>query len=206
MKKYFILTLLISNAFLFANAQTSGKDSVLSVMAKEVCTKISNKDFSGESSESFKMELGLAIMPSISSRMELLQKYYGTDVSKEILERVGEEVGVKLAVECPAFIKLITDNSKLLKKSANEDNTVEQTISGTLQKIVPGDFTYFQVKDPNGRLIKIWWMEQFEGAEQLSQQQMNKPVMVTYNVKQTYNSQMQEYISIKVATKLQLIK
>ncbi|TKK68954.1 hypothetical protein FC093_09680 [Ilyomonas limi] len=207
MRKYLSLTLLMVGCSLFAKAQTTGKDSLLSVIAKEVCTALEKKTIVAKSTEELQMELGLMIMSSITSHTGALKKYYGEEnISNGNFDKVAEDIGIKLMVECPAFMKVMLANPSLLANTADEKQPVEQTISGTLLKIVPGDFTYFQVKDSNGRMIKIWWMEAFEGAEKLTDQLLNKPVMVAYIVKQTYNAQMQDYVGTKIATKLQLVQ
>ncbi len=48
-------------------------------------------------------------------------------------------------------------------------------------------------------------MEFFEGSDLLTGQMLNKPVTVSYKVKEMYNAQLKEYIGVKVAARLQLI-
>ncbi len=201
----FLCSLLFSAGIL---AQVS-KDSLLKVIVKETCTDITGKDFSGKSMEEIEMELGLAMMPIMVKYQEELQTAYGTGIEDQAgMEKMGMEVGLQLAKDCPAFLKMFAGNPAVIKDRAVRNNAAVEmkTINGTLLKIVHGDFSYLQVKDPAGKIEKLWWMEYFEGSGRLitnAGDMLNKDVKVKYTEKEIYNATLKEYIKIKVITGLE---
>ncbi len=203
MKKILICCsiLLFSSVCLFAQIS---KDSLLKLMTKETCTQITNKDFSGKNMDELQMELGLAMMPVVMKYQEELQTAFGISMEDQSgMEKMGMEIGLQLAKDCPAFLKMFVNNPTALKEIAGGSNTdaTVMSINGTLQKIVTGDFTYIQVKDASGKIEKLWWMEYFDGSAKLitdATTMVNKQVKVKYTEKEMYNATLKEYIKIKV--------
>jgi len=208
MKKYLLCISMacFSSAVVFAQAS---KDSLLKLIVKETCTDISGKDFSGKSMEEIEMELGLAMMPIMVKYQEELQTAYGTGIEDQAgMEKMGMEVGLQLAKDCPAFLKMFAGNPAVIKDRAGKNNAAVElkTVNGTLLKIVHGDFTYIQVKDASGKIEKLWWMEYFEGSGRLitnAGDMLNKEVKVKYSEKEIYNATLKEYIKIKVIAGLE---
>jgi hypothetical protein len=185
-----------------AMAQVS-KDSLFKIMTKEVCADISAKDFTGKSMDEIQMELGLAFLPVLGKYNNELKEIYGEDaMGKDGMEKVGEELGMRMVMECPAFLKMMASNEEVLKQS-KKDNGITTAVSGTLVRIVPGEFTHLLVKDNNGKLVKIWWMESFEGSEKLTsspQKWLNKKVMVSYVEQESYSAALKKYTKAKIAS------
>lgn len=207
MKKYFALFLCSILYSTGISAQAS-KDSLLKVIVKETCTDISGKDFSGKSMEEIEMELGLAMMPIMVKYQEELQAAYGTGIEDQAgMEKMGMEVGLQLAKDCPAFLKMFAGNPAVIKERAGKNTAAElKTVNGKLLAIVHGDFSYLQVKDATGKIEKLWWMEYFEGSGRLitnAGEMLNKDVKVKYSEKEIYNATLKEYIKIKVIAGLE---
>ncbi len=208
MKKILICCsiMLFSSVCLFAQVS---KDSLLKLMTKETCNEISNKDFSGKNMDELQMELGLAMMPVVMKYQDELQTAYGISMEDQSgMEKMGMEIGLQLAKDCPAFLKMFVNNPGALKEIAGNNNTdaAVMNISGTLIKIVTGDITYIQVKDASGKIEKLWWMEYFDGSAKLitdASTMVNKQVKVKYTEKEIYNATLKEYIKIKVITGLE---
>ncbi|MGB5006880.1 MAG: hypothetical protein WBO39_08050 [Ferruginibacter sp.] len=200
----FLCSLLFSTGIL---AQVS-KDSLLKVIVKETCTDITGKDFSGKSMEEIEMELGLAMMPIMVKYQEELQTAFGTGIEDQAgMEKMGMEVGLQLAKDCPAFLKMFAGNPAVIKERAGKNAAAElKTVNGKLLAIVHGDFSYLQVKDAAGKIEKLWWMEYFEGSGRLitnAGEMLNKDVKVKYSEKEIYNATLKEYIKIKVIAGLE---
>ena len=202
MKKILICcsALLIGTVTLYAQV---AKDSLLKLMSKETCTEITNKDFSGKNMDELQMELGLAMMPVVMKYQEELQTAFGISMEDQSgMEKMGMEIGLQLAKDCPAFLKMFVNNSGALKEIVgNNTDAAVMSISGTLLKIVTGDFTCIQVKDASGKIEKLWWMEYFDGSAKLitdATTMLNKQVKVKYTEKEMYNATLKEYIKIKV--------
>ena len=203
MKKILICCsiLLFSSVCLFAQIS---KDSLLKLMTKETCTQITNKDFSGKNMDELQMELGLAMMPVVMKYQDELQTAFGISMEDQTgMEKMGMEIGLQLAKDCPAFLKMFATNPDLMKDISGtpKSGVAVMSINGTLLKIVTGDFTYIQVKDASGKIEKLWWMEYFDGSAKLitdAATMVNKQVKVNYTEKEIYNATLKEYIKIKV--------
>ncbi len=193
---------------LFGTAPLFGqisKDSLVSLISSETCRTLEAKDFKNKTKDQLEMELGLAMMPQVANYSDEIKKYYGFDgEDMNKLEELGKDVGMKLAVQCPVFLKMFMDNPDALKEYAGSESEA-RSISGTLIKVVKSDFSYLQVKDENGKMEKIWWMEYFEGSDKLMSDPnklLNKPVKIKYIEKEMYNATLNEYIKVKVITAL----
>lgn len=203
MKKIFVLAA-VTFFTLAASAQLS-KDSLFKIIAKETCEEIAKKDLSGKNMDELQMELGLAMMPTILKYTEQL-KSFGFDLEdQQSMMEMGKEVGMKLATDCPSFLKVFANNPGVLKEALAKDEPVSKTstLSGTLIKIVPGDISYIQVRDASGKLQKIWWMEYFQGSDKLmneSAKYLNKTVKLGYTEKEIYNATLKDYVKVKVLT------
>ena len=84
------------------------KDSLVKLMAKDMCTEISKQDLSNKKIENFEMELGMAMLPLFTKYGKEIKEIYGFDIEDGgNAETVGKDIGMRLAVDCPAFLKLI---------------------------------------------------------------------------------------------------
>ena len=205
MKKYIVFAVCFLLISIAAQAQMP-KDSLMKIMAKETCTEISKKDLAGKSMDELEMELGLAMLPVVAKYQEELKTIFGFDMEDpKSMEGMGREVGMQLAKDCPAFLKMFMSNPEAMKEITGKDKNVPAVsiINGTLLKVVNGDFTYIQVKDGSGKIEKLWWMEYFEGSNKLINEldkQLNKPVRVSYIEKEIYNSTLKDYMKLKIIT------
>lgn len=175
-------------------------------MARETCEEIGKKDLSNKTMEELQVELGFAMIPVVTKYQDELQTVLGVNLEdQQGLENMGRQIGMQLAKDCPAFLKIFANNPGVVKEinSRPGKETTGGSVSGTLLKIVPGDFSYIQVKDAAGKIEKIWWMEYFEGSDKLTtnaQKYLNKPVKVNYTEKEVYNSILKEYVKVKIIT------
>lgn len=181
------------------NAQKKiSKDSLLTKIADETCTELKKIDASKMSSEDLQMQLGIAMLPAFSKYSTELMDVYGTDDISSLMEQIGEDVGYKLVAVCPAFLKLFASNPSLMNDDAGDEKKLKLT--GTLVKIVPGDLTYFEIKDAGGKINKIWWLEYFEDADVIAlKSSISKKFTISYVEKEVYNAALNTYIKIKIA-------
>ncbi|MEJ7625956.1 MAG: hypothetical protein WKF35_03750 [Ferruginibacter sp.] len=204
MKKTVIL---LTFCFLYTVAFSQSKmqkDSLMKVMALEACDEVKKKDFSNLKKEDLEMELGLAVVPIFSNHADDIKNIFDFDISEsDEMRKFGQELGIKLAVVCPEFIKLFANNKSLLESKV-EVKSSETISSVTLLKVMPGEFTYFLIKDKSGKTEKIWWMNYFEGSEILADvKNINKTFKIKYQEMEVYNSGIKDYIKIKVASGLE---
>jgi len=183
------------------SAQIS-KDSLLSLMASDICVNLPDKSMGTE--KEMEAQMAQAFIPLLGKYSESISKYYDleSETGTKGYRQLGIDVGMKMMSSCPVFMK------NMMQQASNEKGNEKTTdvkqkksyLSGTLVKIVPGDLTYLSVKTDGGQVQKIWWLEYFEGADKLTADGYNKPVTIEYIEKEVYNAALKDYIKIKIAT------
>lgn len=177
-------------------SQNISKDSLLKKMAAEMCVDIKANDSVLRKADNFEMQLGLLMIPVMTAYKESLEKVIPGFVFENDLESISEQIGVQLAMSCPSFLQLVSSHPEFI----NQTNlNPERTIEGKLLLIQEADFTHIQVKGSNGRTEKLWWLEYFDGADELvSKSLLSKNVNVRYIEKEVYSAALKDYIIIKV--------
>jgi len=184
-------------------AQTSSAP-LLKQMAKETCQEMSKTDFTNKSPDELKIALGIPLVAVIARHQAELKDLGYNFGDPKTAEKLGNDVGFQLVAECPQFMTAIVkspDSFSQLAKSGKD--AAGGSISGTLIKIVGGDFSYLQVEDSRGKVEKLWWMEYFDGSTRLitePQKYLNKPIRIRYVEKEIFNSTLNDYVKIKVIT------
>ncbi len=187
-----------------SSAQTQrAKDSLMKVMVAEACNEIKKKDFSSVKKEDMEMELGMAVIPVFSQHSGDIKDILNVDITDaENMKDFGQTLGMRLAVECPDFMRVVAGSSSFsaeVKKASPSGPSY--TLSGTLVKVVPGEISHFLVKDNQGKTQKIWWMEYVDGDEKLKDVKfLSKPILVKYKETEVYSAAVKDYIKIKIAT------
>ncbi len=188
----------------FAQGVQSPQVDVVTRIARETCQEIKQIDFSQKTPDEMKLALGLPLL-MISGRHQDELKAAGYNLmDAKTSEKLGIDVGAKLVYECPEFTSTLLKNTKAMTDIVQRGKDGPSgTISGTLVKIIGGDFSYLQVEDDKGRIEKLWWMEYFDGANVLAtdpQRHLNKPIKVRFVEKEIFNSTLKDYVKIKVIT------
>jgi hypothetical protein len=182
------------------------KDSLVKIMADEVCGALSNNEKESKS-ESLEEALGTPFMMVFGKYAKEINLVYGfTAMNETNGAKVGKDVGAKLGTDCPAFMNLLLKNVDETKELLSRDKKTKETkISGVLLKINVGEFSYLEVKTYAGKIEKMYWMEYFENANDLMNTPtkfINKNIVVNYAEKEIYKSSIKEYVKIKVITDL----
>ncbi len=199
MKKLITLAALVV-ACLHVNAQKAFKDSILTLVSKDACSEIEKIDPKDLKKDELSMQIGLAMISPIAKFQSDLEKIYGTNDMEELMDVAAEDIAMQLVVVCPTFLKLFTDNPSLIE--GKDSKTEVFTVKGTLQKINKAEFTSFEIKDEKGKTHKIWWMEFFEGANEINANALKKSFEVSYTEKEIYNAATDSYIKIKIAQRV----
>jgi hypothetical protein len=201
----FMITMVIAVITVSSQAQNS-KDSLMKLVTKDVCDELGTKNLTGKSMDELQMEFSLAFMPALMKHKDALEKELGGDVTdKAGMEKMGQEIGMRLVTECPAFLKIMgsMDPAAMEKPTRSPVAMSGTTIKGTLLKVVPGELTHLLIKDTKGKTVKVWWMDYFDGSDDMAdnpQKMTNKKVTVNYTEKEVYSAALKDYVKIKVAT------
>jgi hypothetical protein len=203
MKKIILLS---ATFLLFAltSFSQSKKDSLVKMMAKDVCDELSKKDISSKTKKDLEAELGMAMIPAFTKYLDQAKAVWGFDeIDQESGYTMGKEIGMQLAMDCPAFMKIFMNNTEAVKEIAEKNKTKDHKISGTLLKINAGEISYLEVKDAAGKIEKMWWLEYFDGSNDLINEPsklLNKKLTITYTEKEVYKATLKDYSKIKVIT------
>ncbi len=183
-----------------ASAQTA-KDSLLNILAGEVCKSLSEKQPGSETAKEMEFRMANAFVPLLQTHGDAIAKFYDleTDTEGNGYKQLGIDVGMKMVSVCPNFMTGFIEKSSKDKDETTPSKKEKMSISGTLIKIIPGELTSISVRSTGGKTEKIWWMEYFEGADNLTQAMINKPISIQYYEKEVYNFTLKEYIKIKIA-------
>lgn len=199
MKKNILLIFLSFSNLLIA--QEIIKDELLNTIGQESCECLSKKnlDFANMENGKLEMELGLCLLESYSNHKEetngLIDMSFEDEAS---LNSFGEEVGLKMVTYCPDILLSIAGDYT--------DDVYEQgEIIGEITKIQTSQFNTLEIIDSTSRKQKHLWLEYFEGANLLHDEQglKNKKLKFFYLEKEFFDPQILEYRNFKVLTKIE---
>jgi hypothetical protein len=220
-------------------------------MTKEICQKLDSTDLDKLDEKNIEMEMGMLIAPALLKYTKDAQEIYGIKDVEILFEKVGQDLGMQLVMECPSMMKLAMKmagneeykEKKAARKAAREksaseygraegDDTknkvddllpppLDQTMkipeatamsnysvsNGKLLTINQGDFTTITIKDMDGSTAKLYWLEYFENADELSKNSkkyVGKNVIYKYEEKEIYNAATKKYKTIKVIKSVEL--
>lgn len=198
------ITVFVGIGFLLASTSLFAQrvdDALLKQVTSETCDELGKVDFSQKTPNEVKLSLGLSLMKVVGQHQTELKAFGVSPTDPRSLEGLGVDVGMRLATECPVFLNALTSNPNTIEELVNRGSG--GTISGTLLKIVGGEFTCLQIADAKGKIEKVWWMEYFNGSNRLlvdAKSYLNRPVKISYTEKEIYNSTLNDYVKIKVIT------
>jgi hypothetical protein len=206
-----IVTFILLSLSVISHGQMT-KDSLLRKMADEVCVELQGLDLKGKSREKIEMELGMAMMPIVFKYEKEIDKTFGIKLKGEKDgQAIGKLLGVQLVKSCPSFLNFFLENPEVTQEIVNEnDDSMDEELGimskkGTIEKIVKGEFTYLQIKGVDGKTEKLWWLEHFEGADDLLKSPnsfLNKTYEFKYTEKEIYNAVLNDYIKIKILSRI----
>lgn len=209
MKKYhhatasfFMLSFLLLSSMIRVQAQSNAKEVFERAIVADFCDTFT-KAAPNMNKDNMTLQMGLMILPLFTKYQSEIKSVWGLNASnKEDLRSIGEKVGQLATLNCPVFMEFISSNLQEISKEQGGAST--KTFAGKLLKLEGAAFPYLVVQNKQGRLEKLYWMEFFEGADQLTTQlqtHLNKPVTITYKELEVYQPLQKDYKTIKVITK-----
>lgn len=201
-KGLLILTLVLSTGVF---AQT---DKQLQNVADETCDCLKDKDLEDAGMNTIQMELGVCMLAAMG---ESGVDYDISDLNG--IEKIGEQVGFKLALSCPEFMHLMGNYAEEDPEGFQEliDGTDDKYSSelsyGEVLEVNSGDFVTLKILDEDGKKMTFYWFEHFDGADLLENGGVNilkKDIFVEYEILEVYSPKMEDYTNIKVIRSLML--
>ena len=209
--------LLFVSALFLANVAFS--QDVFHKMAAGTCECLKKKDIRSKPADALQVELGLCLIEQMGQNEKELKKAGYNPQSLDIYEKVGEKVGLQLAVSCPEFMAVVSDmmndeNSDLkerVEKRLEERSDapvgvkVYEAFSGEVKGVEYGDFAKISVKGADGKRKDFYWITSFDGDDDLIALESldkltGKKVTVIYYEEEVYFHKMKTYLGINHIT------
>jgi hypothetical protein len=199
--KKIILSSVFTFIFINANAQ-----DILDKVTKEVCSCTAGKVESMKTStpDAIKMQLGLCILSSYTNHKPEIVAKYGEVMEKDgAMEKLGEDIGMKMVTICPDVLMSIASTGGF----ADDDSSKvaeSKTIEGEISDIKIDQFVTIQIKDKNGRAYSFLFLNYFETASLFTNNEIKKKdkITVTYTETELYDTKEKEFRYFKIITQL----
>lgn len=200
MKKFIFLFLFVSTKAVFA--QTNYMDEIVSESCD--CIEHLSKDLDPET---YTMQLGLCMLKASMPYKKQLKKEHNIDLDNILkdAERLGEVIGVQLALTCPDALLYATEQmggtEELLKD--------ESDINGIVTKVETEQFVVFTIKDENGKSAKYYWIYGIETEEDLVaiyKDLVGEKVSLSFESVDIFDPKIGEYRSCNIITTFEFDK
>jgi hypothetical protein len=194
--KHLYLILIALFTTVAVNAQQFNVEAVQE-LADKVCECILSK---GEidTKEKVEMELGSCMLKAYSDNQTYFDEKGINFLDAKNAEKLGEQVGIKLAGSCPESIPLFM----LFADDIEEEMEMEEenlVITGKIVKVEDEKFKSFEIKDEDGRKRKVLWLTYVDNDELLEDAVKGKTTYVfTAMELDIYDSRIGEYRNMLV--------
>lgn len=197
------LRLLLALAFFgfYANAQTD----TLTLIANSGCECVTKKDVSG-SPTNIKMTLGLCLIEGAQPYSGFLKRKHDLDLvnmGNEEGRKMGQLIGLRMASICPEFFQQLSQSGALDEVDEAEKNM--GAVYGTVTKIGQSPIVVFEVKDSDGKVWQLLWLDEFDGSSKYLYNYgklKGEKVSFGYKTMQVFDARINEYITKYIITSI----
>lgn len=196
--KYTLLTVMV----LTVNALVA--QDVMDKITERTCDCISKKDFSKLSSkDDIQTEAGLCILSAYSEYEPELPKKMKVDFKDQKgLEKLGTEIGIRMATKCPNSLMALAGEVMQDKKEAL-NSTSQTSVTGTIKSVKADTYQTIVVQDKEGKNNVFIWLTYFPGSDRIVENKdavVGKEVEVAYTSQEVYYASTNTYATQKVIT------
>jgi hypothetical protein len=191
-----------------SNAQTAKiQDSILQKMTDKVCQEFQKQPNKKWTAEEAQNTLALSMMPIMIEYKDELERYFDVNYSvPESFEKLGYQLGIKLATDCEVFRNALYGFSvgndgvaaatPEVPVNVNPDKPLvspelahkEETVFGKVVKLNTTEIGSFEVYTEDGKTITVWYFDSFEGVNKLTNPDYNgKQLRITFYTKEVYD-------------------
>lgn len=173
---------------------------ILDVLTKEVCTCVNEKmkTLKDGTAEQRQMQLGLCIVSSYSSHEKEVTAKYGDIMETEgAMQKLGSDVGMKMAGICPDVLMMFAD---MEADEAEVEEIPALSLEGKIVEIKSEQFLTVVVKDNSGRNHTLLVLTFFEDSNLLIENKLKKndKVSVEYWEQEFYDPKAKDFRNYKV--------
>lgn len=196
MKKIIVLLFITQSLF----AQKLTKEQLISKISNGTCECITKKEITKENLE---LTLGLCMLEDFNKYEKDIEKYYGKNVigDNTKMEALGRDVGMKMATECPAFLKLVMDN--IDDEEADEEIIEEEPlITGKFFQVKSEQFITFSIKETSGKTVEFILLNNFDNSFLLTENilKSNDVVDVYYYELEMFDAKIKKFVTYKIVS------
>lgn len=195
MKKILLIVsvLLVQLSF----SQTMTKDELVSKLADDACECSSKEKIT---KENFEMVLGLCILQGVSKYKSDVAFYYGENIigNDKAIETLGEEIGIKLATNCPAFVNAILDTG--VEKYMDGHSAEDEIVKGKFKKVTSDQFLTMELAEDSGKKHELIVLHDFDNAFLVTDNVLktNAEITVSYYLLEIYDTKTKKFVTYKV--------
>lgn len=197
--KRIILLLLISQAIF---AQKLSKEKLVEKISQGTCECISKKEITKENLE---VTLGLCMIQDFSKYEKDIEKHYGKNVISDDskMEALGSDVGIHMATNCPAFLKIVMENmddEEEVEEIAEEEE--ELFVTGVFSDLKTEQFVTFSIKEDSGKSNSFILLNNFDNSFLITDNVLktNELLEVYYYELELYDAKIKNFVTFKIVS------
>lgn len=125
------------------------------------------------------------------------------EIDSEFGNKVGQKIGMKLLTSCPVFVELMATFSS----GTDDEEIITGKITGTVTDVTMSDHVYLNIKESNGKITKLTWIEYFPGADDYKASPARlkgKQVEAEWQQTEIYNVSKKDFVGVKVVRGLRV--
>ena len=183
----------------------------MATIAQETCECIANKNVNTETTsyDDYKVIFGLCVLESYQkNRSKFDQKDLIDFSNQESAKEFGIKVGLEMIKFCPSSMMDIGRKKIAFEDSTNNNNTanfeeeVEPSVTGTIFQINYNQFLTFSIKEVSGRTVEFILLNNFDNSFLLIENllKQNDIVDVYYYESELFDAKINKYLTYKVVT------
>ena len=206
MKKYIICSTLM---FIFS-CHCIFAQKALDVAADASCKCIEEKYDKTKNVKVNENLINSCIQKAFMTNVDAFTEEYGTEFLSDEKKAyaIGEQLGVVIAKNCPAFIDF---SMQLTQASEEDDAELDQSqtgeIIGKVVNIENKEFVHVIVQNDEGKETDLIWLRYFQNSDQFkgkTEGLKGKDILVKYIETEVYLPKAQDYFKVKEITEIQL--
>ncbi len=158
--------------------------------------------------EQYNIQLGLCMLEASMPYKTELMNDYNVDLDNIDTEgeKLGRIIGLKMVSVCPKALtkmaNIVSDN----KNKINKDNDGELT--GVITNIGSDNFVIFSVKDDDGKITKMYWLNFIESSVELTANYgslKGRSVQIIYKKEDFFDPRIEQYRQFCIIKNIKLI-
>jgi hypothetical protein len=190
---------------------------VIDKMTESACECSAKKDLAQLDPKTMQFELGMCIMGALELMPKKEMEKFDIQDKKK-MRKLGEDIGVRMAVKCPKTLMAIAmagEKGKSNSDASNGSSTPPPPpppppanwgkIEGKVKEVIEAEFVIIVIVDKNQQEQRLLWLTRFSGeSNYIANPQLlkGKDVAVDFYTQDRYVPKIHDYVTFKQITEL----